>query len=314
MKKIKIAFIGAGLTMEQHLKVINSYKNKGIELSGIYSRTFSKADKLKKKYKIKTTYKSIDELYKKTQANILVAVVSLESIKKIVIKSSKYPWKIFIEKPFGINFNEADFLKKKLKNKVNNFYIGLNRIHFSSIKKMLEILKKDKSKRIINVFDQQSIDQFNDKRFSDVARKNIMYTNSIHIFTIIKLFCRGKFKKIKKIFSINQSGKKYILKKIYFSSGDIVFLHSLWNRPGPWKLDLSNSNYFFSLDPLEHLKFRSNKSKIYTHIPISKDDINFKTGFKKQFEDFLYKFKKKERKFNFDFSFDLMKLIKKYYS
>ena len=50
MKKINVALIGAGQTMEQHIRAIKLIKNYNIKLQGIYSRTLQKAENLKKKW------------------------------------------------------------------------------------------------------------------------------------------------------------------------------------------------------------------------------------------------------------------------
>ena len=50
-KKINLGIIGAGAMSNEYLKVIKDLKN--VNCSTIYSRTFSKAEILKKKYKIK---------------------------------------------------------------------------------------------------------------------------------------------------------------------------------------------------------------------------------------------------------------------
>lgn len=308
MKKIKIAFIGAGNTMDQHLKVVKKGSDLSVELSGIFSRTRIKAEKLQKKYKIDHLCKDIDDLYEKTKADVLIIVVSVESLKEIAIKASKFPWKILTEKPFGINLKENLQLKKVLGKKKNQFYIGFNRIFYDNSIFVKKLIKNDKSQRILNVYDQQDITQFG----KQVTKKNLMFSNSIHIFSLFNYLVRGKYTKMEKILKTVSKSEKYIVKKIKFSSGDIVFLHSIWNRPGPWKLDLSNSNYFFCFDPLETLKYKEKKSKKYVNYPQANDDIKFKPGFKKQFDFFMKNFSK-ENKFNFDDSTKLMNQINDYY-
>jgi len=299
--------------MEQYIKVLKSIKNPEIELCGIYSRTLSKCKKLQKKYNIKNLFKNIDDLYKNTHAEIVFSIVSVENNSNVVIEASKYPWTIFTEKPFGINYKESIKLKNILGDKKNKIFIGLNRAFFSSTLNLIKLLKKDKSKRIINIFDQQDLSLFSDKKkYSKDFKKNLMFSNSVHLFTLIKLFARGNKKNIRTIVDYKNNTEKYIIKTITFSSGDIVILNSLWNRPGPWKMDLSTSNNFFSLNPLEQLYVREKNSRQNIKINISKDDLNFKTGFKKQIENFLTGFKGKERG-NIKFYLEIKELIQNYY-
>ena len=75
-----------------------------------------------------------------------------------------------------------------------------------------------------------------------------MFSNSIHLFTIMKLIARGNEISFKDILYYKSKTEKFIIKKITFSSGDVVILNSIWNRPGPWKIDISTSKNFFSLN------------------------------------------------------------------
>ena len=92
-----------------------------------------------------------------------------------------------------------------------------------------------------------------------------------------------------------------------------MIFNSIWNRPGPWKIDISTSQNYFSLNPLEKL-FIKNKKNTYlnTSLKTSLDDMKFKPGFKKQIEFFFYSIKNK-KKLNYNFFSDLMKTIHKFF-
>lgn len=312
MNEFKVAFIGAGPTMEQYIKVLRHLKSPKIKLLGIYSRTRFKAKKLQKKYKIKFICKDIDELYKKTKADVLFSVVSVENIGKVSLKATKYPWKIFTEKPFGINYINNLKLAKNLKNKKKQIFVGFNRAFLSSVISLLRYLKNDRSKRIINVFDQQNLSLFSNKKYSVNFKKNLMFSNSIHLFTIVKLVARGNQISFKEVLNYKNKTEKFIIKKITFSSGDVVIFNSIWNRPGPWKIDVSTSNNYFSLNPLEKLYVRPKNKKENILINESPDDKKFKPGFKKQIE-FFFKRIEDKKSLNFKFSSNLMKLIHDYF-
>ena len=63
--------------------------------------------------------------------------------------------KFLQRKPVGINYDETYSIKKKIKNKLNHVFVALNRLHYQSTLETLKIINKDKSKRIINIFDQE---------------------------------------------------------------------------------------------------------------------------------------------------------------
>jgi predicted dehydrogenase len=149
-KKIKIALIGAGKMMDEYLKVLKHFDNQ-LTLEGIFSRTSKKALNLKEKYKIRYLAKNIDDLYLKTKADIVFIIISVENTKKICLEASKYNWKCYVEKPFGINYDETIELNKKLKNKIDNFYIAFNRDYYQSVISCDKFLKKIIQKELLQL-------------------------------------------------------------------------------------------------------------------------------------------------------------------
>ena len=91
--------------VNEHLKVLSKFKN--VELSGIFSRTKKKALALKKKYKIKTVFDSLDQMQKITKADGVLVAISPDNLKKVSKAIFSYPWKCLVEKPIGINYKET---------------------------------------------------------------------------------------------------------------------------------------------------------------------------------------------------------------
>ncbi len=290
-RKVKVAFIGAGNMSGEHIKVFN--KIDSVKLKGIYSRTKKKADRLISQYQDLVFYSSIKKLYESTKADLVVIAVSVENTKKVCLEASKYPWKCLVEKPFGYNFEETKKLSKKFINK-KQFYFGLNRNYYGTTQKILEMLRNDKSKRVIYINDEQNI---KNKNHPKKILKNFMYANSIHLVDFIRIFARGKLIDIKTIFKLKTKFSNSFAKKLKFSSGDLVIFTSHWERPAPWGLSLSTDNYFFNMAPLEQLKIidKSKKKKIIFNTRA--DDINFKYGFMMQAQRIIEKVKNKKNFF-----------------
>ena len=119
--KTKIAILGAGVVASWYLDIFKTYKN--ILIVGIASRTREKAEKLKYQYNIKNVFSDVDELYKKTKADIVISTVSADNIYKTSINLLDYPWTIFIEKPPGLNLKEFIHLKKLSKLRKKRFML-----------------------------------------------------------------------------------------------------------------------------------------------------------------------------------------------
>ena len=279
MKKIKVAIIGAGSMAEKYLQVLK--KNKKIILSGIFSRTFSKAENLKKKFKIKKNIKKFDKLFSETNADIVISTVSVEQMYKITLKLIEYPWLIFIEKPPGLNYQEYKNLLKFANLKQKKVFVGMNRRYLSSTLDLIKNLRKETSKRSIFIFDQQDT---NIQKKNHRPRKALyywMYANSIHLIDYANFLCRGKIKKIDTI----SRNKKEIHCKIKFSSKDNVNYLCRWNKPGPWQINISTDKSYYELSPLENLKIRTGNKKNFVEYSKSKNDKVFKPGLKKQVDE-----------------------------
>ena len=144
-KKLQIGIIGAGYMSNQYLKVIKASKN--IECSAIFSRTKNKSIILKRKYKIKKVFDNINDFILKNKFDGLIVAVNEHSAFKVLRKVYKLKYPILFEKPLGVNYNQANLIKKLIKNK-KNIYIALNRRFYSSTLQAKKIITKKKKQKI----------------------------------------------------------------------------------------------------------------------------------------------------------------------
>lgn len=280
--KINISFIGCGMIGEAHIKAFKSNSTKVI-LKSVFSRSLKKAKIVAKKYSIKYFDNNLDNILNDDEVDlyvISVPVLSTKDIVKKIIKMKKKNPNLLVEKPVGYNFEEAKNLHYLVKNK-KNFFVGLNRNHYNTTDIALSYLKKNNSKRKIEIFDQQSpIDL---KKIHPMkVLKNWHYANSIHLIDYIRLFARGKLIKISTISgkSIDNLMKRNsFIKKLNFSSGDEVLYHAEWNKPGPWSIKVSNDYLYLNFKSLENLEVITSDYKKVTY---KEKNYNFKAGFKKQ--------------------------------
>ncbi len=309
MKKIKIVIIGAGNMANQYLKVLS--KNKKIELSGIFSRTFQKAEKLKKIFKIKNNLNSITNLYNQTNADIVIVTVPGDYMLKTTLKCMKFPWLIFIEKPPGLNFQE--YIQLLNHSKINNkkIYVGMNRRYFSSTINLNRKLTKINEPRSIHIYDQQDTLAAKKRGKSKKLLRNWMYANSIHLIDYISFLTRGVIRKKYFIYR----GKNEINCYLIFSSGDTVNYICRWNKPGPWQVKVSTKKHYFEMSPLEILRIKSAYNKKNLILDISDDDKKFKTGLKLQIDNLMKVFlNKKNNLVDLTGMYKTMKLVKEIYS
>ena len=309
MNKIKLAIIGAGNMANEYLKVLSNYNN--LDLVGIFSRTFSKAENLKNIYKIKKNFTSIIDLFEQTKPDIVIVTVPGDHMYRTCEQLIEFPCLIFIEKPPGINFKEYKKLLSLSQSKKQNIYVGMNRRYFSSTLNLIRRIEKIKEPRSIQIYDQQDTITAKKKGKSKKLLSNWMYANSIHLVDYISFLSRGKIKKI--IFTLKN--KNEINCSLNFSSGDTVNYISRWNKPGPWQVKVSTKKFYFEMSPLEILRIKSEFNRKNIYLDMSKEDKKFKTGLKLQVEDLVKVFlKKKNNLVDLKRMYKTMYLINKIYS
>ena len=137
-----------------------------------------------------------------------------------------------------------------------------------------------------------------------------MFSNSIHVIDYANFLCRGKLVSIKK--NIFSKQKKLI--HLIYSSGDICIYQSIWERPGPWTVTVSTNKFYFKLDPLEELSFRTTDSYNYNLIPRDSYDKSYKPGFHRQANEFIKAIQGKPHKLvSLKKSLETMQLISNLY-
>ena len=304
MKKINLFFFGAGSIINEHIKAFRSQKN--VCLYAILSRTPKKAIVLKKKYKIKHVFKKISEIHhEKNTISVAIVGVSVGSTYQVC----KNVFNLFdfclVEKPAGYNYEESKKIYSLPKKKNLKVFVALNRRFYSSSLSLHNLLHKAKGTRVVNILDYEntfSIKSAHPKKIID----NWMFSNSIHMIDYANFICRGRLISIKK--NIFSKQKKLI--HLIYSSGDICIYQSIWERPGPWTVTVSTNKFYFKLDPLEELSFRTTNSYKYNLIPRDNHDKTYKPGFYKQAGDFIKAIRGKPHNLvSLNKSLETMKLI-----
>ena len=288
MKYFNVGLIGTGRMATEHFKTLKYFKN--YKVTAVCSRNLLNSKKFAKKFSIPQHYNNLEKFLSNKYDLVIICVPPTEKfniIKKVALKETN----ILMEKPLGLNFDEAKQITDYLKyiNFKKNFFLGYNRRYLGSVLHLQNKLKKNTKPRVILVEDQQDIEKAEKIGHSKKVIKNWMYANSIHVIDLLNFFTRGKITKIqtKKIYL---SKKKFIIFcKIKFSSGDICVYTAKWNITGRWSINIVSGKENYLLSPLEVLKVK-NKSLV-------KDYKSFKME-KKLKPGFFYQFKEIDKVMN----------------
>jgi predicted dehydrogenase len=280
-----IAIIGAGFMSKEHLKAFSKINN--VKLSGIYSRTRSKAEFLASEFHIENVYNSIEDLYQNTHADLVVISVPELNTKDVCEIAFKFPWVCLIEKPVGYNLINAFEIQTLVERYNTKAFVALNRRHYSSTRLILEDLKINNEIRTVHVFDQENPKVALDGGTPKLVVDNWMYANSIHIIDYFTFLCRGSLISVEHINKWIPGKPCFVLSKLIFSTGDIGIYEAIWEGPGPWAVTVSTPSKRWELRPLEELRTQEYKSRKSILQDLHVWDTDFKPGLRLQAEEVI---------------------------
>lgn len=279
-ESVSVAFIGAGGMFREHAKAFASIP--GVKLAGVQSRTRARAEAGAKEFGIPVVADTIEELYEKTKADLVVVAVPEMSLQSVVDEAFKYDWTFLLEKPAGFNLPRAEKIAASAKGK--RVYVALNRRFNSSTKTVLADLDAGSGLRFVNAYDQQSVADAAAMGHPQEVADNFMYANSIHVIDLIRVFGRGKIKSVRPVIEYDAAKPGPVVARIEFESGDLAMYQGIWNGPGPWAVTVTTPTSRWDLRPLEQAAVQRKGERVLTPVERDQADKDFKAGFKLQAE------------------------------
>ena len=278
----KVAFVGAGNMAAAHIRVFRDIP--GVELSGIFSRTTSRAESLAKELEVGVVCTSIPELYEKTKANLVVIAVPELSVRAVAQECFTYPWACLIEKPAGYNVADAEAITASARSAGSRAFVALNRRHYSSTRVVLQDLASNIGPRFIHVQDQEDIIGALKSGQPKLVVENWMYANSIHLIDYFSILGRGKVTEVEPFVRWNPDEPGFVAAKILFESGDIGLYQAVWNAPSPWAVAVTTHAKRWEMRPLEQAAFQLYGQRKLEPVASHEWDQEFKPGLRRQAE------------------------------
>ena len=262
---------------------INAFKDvPGVELTGIFSRTRSRADKIATEAGVESVCNSIAELYEKSNPQLVVISVPELSVREVCLEAFKYPWTCLIEKPAGYDLADADLILSAANEHDRHAFVALNRRHYSSTRTVLEDIRKQEGSRLIHVCDQE--DQIGALKAGqpELVVENWMFANSIHVIDFFSVLGRGKIDSISPIIQWTPDDPKFVMSKIGYDSGDVGIYEAVWNGPGPWAVSVTTQEKRWEMRPLEQAMVQPFGSRKVDPVASHRWDAEFKPGLRRQ--------------------------------
>lgn len=281
MKSCKVAFVGAGYMAAEHMKAFSGID--GVELVGVYSRTYARGEQLAANYPGMKVCDSMAELYQQTCADLVVVTVTELSMNAVATECFTYPWKVLLEKPAGYNLPDAAAILEASRRNNSSVYVALNRRSYSSTGNALDRLETNSSPRFIKVQDQQDQEAaLTIHKNPPLMVENYMYANSIHMIDYFRVFGRGEITKVTPVVPWNAREPSIVVAHIEFSSGDIGLYEGIWNGPGPWAVTVNTPQERLEMRPLEQLSVQIKGERKLNQIQVDQVDVGYKPGLRKQ--------------------------------
>jgi len=276
---MKLAVVGAGAMAKEHLR---AFKDAGVDLAGIYSRTNSRAEALAQEFSIGKVCNSISDLYSRTNADLVVVAVPELAANSVIKQCFEHKWVSFLEKPPGHNLADAVDIADCAKANSRRAFVALNRRFIGSTRAVLDDLNKCDLPRFVQVFDQQSLETAAAIGHPAAVVENWMFANSIHLIDYLRVLCRGRITNVNRIYRWSPENPSIVVACVDFDSGDHGIYQGVWSGPGPWAVAATTQNRRWEIRPLEQASFQNAGERKQNVLEAPAWDRDFKPGFRLQ--------------------------------
>lgn len=276
---VRVAFIGAGYMATEHLKAFLDIPH--AKPVGVVGRSRSRAEALSKAG-AGPVFDSIDELYRATNADVVVISVPELAVRDVSFSAFRHPWVCLIEKPAGYDLDDAVAIAAEAKARMRRAFVALNRRHYGSTRALVSDLATHEGPRLIQIFDQEDQIAARAAQRPELVVRNWMYANSIHLVDYFTVLGRGEITRVDNIVPWTPDDPFHVAARIVFSSGDVGMYQAVWNAPGPWAVTVTTHAKRWELRPVEQLFVQPYGSRRLEPVEADPRDAAFKPGLRVQ--------------------------------
>ena len=284
ISELRLGIIGAGHITWEHLKVIQAMDK--VRISGITSRTLSKAQELSEVFSIGQVFESPTELINRCSVDGLLVLVSADQIFTVVKQLLPAQLPLFIEKPPGLAPEQTKILTELADKHKTQTMVGYNRRFYSVFQKGLDLIHQYGSLRGVSVEGHERFWKITDLPLSHEIRENWIYANSTHTIDLLRLF-GGEVVSVHSVHKNVQEKKgDQFIASMEFDSGVLGSYTSHWYSPGGWSVKLYGDGVTVEFKPLEQAIWIDTE---FNENEINPDelDVKYKPGFYKQMEAYV---------------------------
>jgi predicted dehydrogenase len=273
---IRVGIIGSGYMAREYCKVIQDHPK--FLLTHIYSRSKSRSDFLSNDYGISTKVTSVEEMSLNPDIDLIVIAVSESSIREVVTQAVGSRGVLLVEKPFGLDFEEAKELTDLTSTNKMKVFVALNRRFYASTTRLRSELELHRGPGYFILQDQHDVVAARQAGFDDLTLNNWMFANAIHTVDLINYLGRGSVT-LESVCTVSLGESSFVVRAgLAFTSGDYCDYISIWNSPGHWTLNAHKEDTRWVMRPLENIERQRGSSRQTEPLLSSKDIDDYKPG------------------------------------
>jgi len=280
--EFRVAIVGAGGMAGAHAQAFADIP--GVRLVGIAGRTRARAEALALEFGIAVTCDDVDELFRRTQADLVVVTTPELATREVAIACFAFPWAVLLEKPAGYDLADARAIGRAAKAASARVWVALNRRHHAATLAALDDLANDPAPRFIQIFDQEAPDAARAAGQPELVVENWMYANAVHMVDYAPVFGRGPIIAVDPVLPWRPDRPGAVVARISFASGDEAIYQAIWNGPGPWACAVGTPRRRWEMRPLERAVFQNAGDRTLHSVEPHPWDGAFKPGLRLQAE------------------------------
>lgn len=279
--EIWVAIVGTGYMAREHARAFRGLD--GVRLAGVFGRTRERAQALASEFGIAEICNSIDDLYARSRADLVIVAVSELAMSDLAQRCFTRPWTVLLEKPAGYNLRDAEEILSAARSAHARVYVGLNRRSYASTRRALESIDAGGGgARLISIQDQQDLSAAAALGTPAEVLRNYMFANSIHLIDYFRVFGRGAARSVQHVVPWNPQRPGFVVAHLEFESGDIGTYHGVWDGPGPWAVAVTSPQLRVEMRPLESLVLQRRGERRLVTVDLDCIDSEYKPGLRVQ--------------------------------
>jgi len=280
-----LALVGFGRIAPKHLEV---YRALGAEIVGCCNRTADGRENAQREGGISRTYEHIGEMLDRERPDGVVCSVSFDQNYTAGLEVLEHGIPMFLEKPPGTSLDKFRHLCRVADNKRVPVMVGLNRRHYSVVRKALDDAGgMEKITAVMVEWSEDPHHLFVNRGFTAEQASLWVFGNTLHGLDLMTYLAGAIEKPTVMGLNLGQPLRWMMALQGVSERGAMATFNSTWDSPARWRVSFCTPGRRYLFAPLETCQVSETGVKETRSIDPDDVDVRFKAGFYAQARAFL---------------------------